>query len=345
MVSFEDALIKLRGLNCEEVAKAYGLEVKGHMAHCFMHNDRHPSLGFKNNHWKCFVCDKGGDAISLVMDLCQVPFKEACIDLCTKFNIPFTEKEITKSRKPLKKIAYPKYQDFKEDKDEFDAEVAYHIINNLGLGNMAKQFLLDERKLSENVITSLSIRSLESNLIAEKLRSSLLTKFGQDRLKSCKIINDNGQLNINIPSLVIPYFDEKGKLITLQTRYLKKSESIPRFKLLCLSKKHLYNLGGLNEIRQGEKLYITEGITDCLAVLSTGNHAIAIQSASSIPEKELYLLLGYSLYMIPDQDNAGLIAFNKLFRFFLRQGKNLIQVELPNGFKDFSDYYMSLNKD
>lgn len=345
MYKFEDALIKLRGLNCEEVAKAYGLKVKGHMAHCFMHNDKHPSLGFKNNHWKCFVCDKGGDAISLVMDLCQVSFKEACIDLCTKFNIPFTENGNTKYCKPLRKISYPKHQEFKEEKDKFDAEVAYQIINNLDLGCMAKQFLLEERKLSEKAVTSLSIKSLESNIIAEKLNSSLLTKFGQDRLKSCKIINDNGQLNINIPSLVIPYFDEKGKLITLQTRYLKKSESIPRFKLLCLSKKHLYNLGGLNEMRQGEKLYITEGITDCLAVLSTGNHAIAIQSASSIPEKELYLLLSYSLYMIPDQDDAGLNAFSKLFRFFLRQGKNLIQVKLPDGFNDFSDYYMSLYKD
>lgn len=342
MASFDEALTKLRDLNCEEVAKAYGLEVKSHMTHCFMHNDRHPSLGFKNNHWKCFVCDKGGDAISLVMELCKVSFKDACIDLCSKFNIPITASGKLSYHQPLR-LTRHLFTPIQEDEvDEFDAEVANSIVDSLELGKEAKRFLFGERKLSERVISTLSIKSLEDRDTSLKLRDRLLSRYSKERLISNKILKESASLNINIPSLIIPYLDEKGKIISLQTRYLKKSEVIPRFKLLCHSKKHLYNLGILSKMNRKDRLYITEGITDCLAVLSTGNNAVAIQSVSSIPDNELCLLINYSLYMIPDQDKPGVNAFNNLYRSFLRLGSIMTKVNLPDGVKDFSEFYASL---
>ena len=344
MASFDDALNILRALNCEDVAKAYGLEVKGHMTHCFMHNDRHPSLGFKNNHWKCFVCNKGGDAISLVMELCKVSFKEACIDLCSRFNIPLSVCGKLSYHQPLRRVKYSCSRIQKKEEVAFDAEVANSIVDFLALGTEAKGFLLGGRKLSEKVISNLSIKSLEDGGSSLKLKDLLLSKFSKERLVSCKILKESGGLNINVPSLIIPYFNEKEEIISLQTRYLKKSEIVPRFKLLCHSKKHLYNVEILSRMKKGDRLYITEGITDCLAVLSTGNNAIAIQSASSIPENELYILSGYSLYMIPDQDKSGFDAFNKLFRSFLRIGSRMTKVNLPNGVKDFSEFYVSLGE-
>ena len=342
MASFDDALNILRALNCEDVAKAYGLEVKGHMTHCFMHNDRHPSLGIKNNHWKCFVCDKGGDAISLVMELCKVSFKEACIDLCSRFNIPLSVCGKLSYHQPLRRVKYSCSRIQKKEEVAFDAEVANSIVDFLALGTEAKGFLLGGRKLSEKVISNLSIKSLEDGGSSLKLKDLLLSKFSKERLVSCKILKESGGLNIDVPSLIIPYLNEKEEIISLQTRYLKKSKLVPRFKLLCHSKKHLYNVQILNRMRKGDRLYITEGITDCLAVLSMGNNAVAIQSASSIPENELYMMSDYSLYMIPDQDKPGLDAFNKLFRLFLRFGNRVTKVNLPNDAKDFSEFYIRL---
>ena len=59
----DEIIRQLHEINCEDAAKRFGLDVKKHMAHCFKHNDRIASLGFRNNHWKCFSCDIGGDAI------------------------------------------------------------------------------------------------------------------------------------------------------------------------------------------------------------------------------------------------------------------------------------------
>ena len=50
----DEIIRQLHEINCEDAAKRFGLDVKKHMAHCFKHNDRIASLGFRNNHWKCF---------------------------------------------------------------------------------------------------------------------------------------------------------------------------------------------------------------------------------------------------------------------------------------------------
>ena len=62
----DEIIRQLHEINCEDAAKRFGLDVKNHMAHCFKHNDRIASLGFRNNHWKCFSCDIGGDAITFI---------------------------------------------------------------------------------------------------------------------------------------------------------------------------------------------------------------------------------------------------------------------------------------
>lgn len=93
-----ETIKKLHELNCEDVARRLGLEVNMHQAHCFMHQDKRPSLAFKNNLWKCFACDKGGDAISLVEEKCNLSFVEACTWLCEQYHIytPSTNLKNTK---------------------------------------------------------------------------------------------------------------------------------------------------------------------------------------------------------------------------------------------------------
>ena len=139
--------------------------------------------------------------------------------------------------------------------------------------------------------------------------------------------------------MVIPYYDMNNNVIALQTRYLGKNKSIPRFKLICNSSKKLYNTSILSELRKGDRLFIMEGITDCLAMLSSGNNAIAIQSATSIPEMELDKLSGLSLFMVPDTDDAGQKAFRRLYQIFLRYGQQLTRVDIPHNVKDYSAYY------
>ena len=67
----------LNNLSCENVAEKLGIEVIRHRALCFMHDDHHPSLYFSGKNrekWWCFVCNKGGRAINLVMEYTGIGF-------------------------------------------------------------------------------------------------------------------------------------------------------------------------------------------------------------------------------------------------------------------------------
>ena len=93
---------------------------------------------------------------------------------------------------------------------------------------------------------------------------------------------------------------------------------------------------------RGDKLFISEGITDCLALLSADMKAVAIPSATILPLEDLALLRSYDLHMYPDQDEAGQRAFMDLRRFFVNNYSSLKAEILPDGMKDFCDYYINV---
>ena len=127
MVIPNEIVNQLHQLDCEEVATQFQIvEVKGHQAHCFLHEDKHPSLSFRRNHWKCFSCDKGGDAISLVIERFSMSFIEACVLLCHQFNIPLPYKNNTKQL--LARTQHRPKKISPQLEEEFDHEVASFII-------------------------------------------------------------------------------------------------------------------------------------------------------------------------------------------------------------------------
>lgn len=143
------------------------------------------------------------------------------------------------------------------------------------------------------------------------------------------------------PWLQIPYYDREGHLIGIQNRNLVKGD-IPRFRFPSGAKCSIYNLPVLNLLKPGETLFITEGCSDCWAMLSAGHKAIAIPSATLLSKKDKDLLLSLSsslslsFHMYPDADIPG----ERLFLQLKQVIPSLIRHSLPQGCKDFSEYYL-----
>jgi hypothetical protein len=68
---------------------------------------------------------------------------------------------------------------------------------------------------------------------------------------------------------------------------------------------------------------------------------VAIPSATILPQFDLIKLKTYKLYMYPDQDNAGRQAYINLRRFFINHYAMLKAEQLPEGIKDYSEYYIT----
>lgn len=335
----QDIIERLNALNVEDVARSLGLSVIKHETRCFMHHDKKPSLKFhRNGHvWKCFVCDIGGNPINLVMYYFKIDFVMACLWLCNQYGI-----YIPDTPKP-KRITTPlrKYDNTNKTVSTFNREIGSWIISNARLSTEAKRFLFDERKLSLEVIHSNNIKSISDSGKLVRALCSIFTPIELAEAGYIKISNNNYYLRIFTPCIIFPYYDSMGKLIGIQTRYIGNITNAPRFQFISGSKPNIYNLQILNNVSDKEDLYISEGVSDCLALLSTGHNAIAIPSASNLPLKEIRNLIKYNLIMCADHDLAGERAYETLRYHVIRMGGKIHRLEYPENFKDYGEYYKS----
>ncbi len=123
----------------------------------------------------------------------------------------------------------------------------------------------------------------------------------------------------------------------------QKEQDAPRFRFPYGARCNIYNLPVIRRLKPGERLFITEGCSDCWAMLSAGHKAIAIPSATLLKPEDKQLLADIEreyrveFHMFPDQDVPGESLFMQL-REMLPQ---LVHHQLPAGCKDFSEYYLS----
>ena len=119
-------------------------------------------------------------------------------------------------------------------------------------------------------------------------------------------------------------------------------EETPRFRFPYGSQCGIYNLQVLNLAEPGEKLFITEGCSDCWAMLSAGHKAIAIPSATLLKPEDRDVLayisetFGVEWHMFPDRDAPGERLFLQLKEIL----PSLIHHQLPLGCKDFGEAYL-----
>ena len=297
-------LDEIRATPIEEVAENLGIGIVRHMALCPFHNDKHPSLHFdlKKNRYKCFACGASGNVIDLVMRYNNVGFMEAINWIGNK--------EVNTA----KDNAYEK----KESREEaVDIEYLEVLMKNVCINEDAARFLFDERRIDRRVVEWCGLTSVSSDTPCWRW----------------------GKAFYDAPSLLIPYRDVDGKLLTVQGRYLGK-EKKPRFKFPQGSQAGMYNKQVIATLKKGDELWITEGPSDCWAMMSAGRKAVAIPSATSLTTGDLRLLgdglqKGVSLHMAPDNDRPGMELFKTLKRHF----PDLQGHVLPDGVKDFGEMW------
>lgn len=357
---------KLRNLPIEEVASQLGLQVARHKSLCPFHSDHHASLSFntRKNLCRCFVCmDESLDSIGLVMKSLHVDFPKACFWLAERNGI-LLEKDRGRSWRrdcrsasadspdspasPASPVASASSASSPAAPHAFDAARYARFFEHPWLNEAARRFLFDERKIDGRVA------------------------------RWCRLSSWTDRKGVNW--LQIPYFDREGRLVGIQNRNLDfhrksrptdsmdsektgksscptdftddtdskdsedgtDSEEAPRFRFPYGSQCGIYNLQVLNLLTPGERLFITEGCSDCWAMLSAGHKAIAIPSATLLKPEDRDVLayisetFGVEWHMFPDRDAPGERLFLQLKEIL----PSLIHHQLPLGCKDFGEAYL-----
>ncbi|MDT3388515.1 MAG: CHC2 zinc finger domain-containing protein [Bacteroidota bacterium] len=315
--------------------------VKGRLALCFMHEDHRPSLTiYKNtNSWYCFPCKKGGRVIDLVKAYFNCDIDEACKWLEVEFNI--TPKPCGWSWKKNTKIRSTDSKLKEVGKITVESVILEWIIANTTLSPLAYNFLVNERKIKNDVYAQMNIRSLEDG---HTFIQRLISHFGIQRLLDNHILS-KGKYGYNLtwdaPCLLFPYYDQFGKLVNIQSRYLKtiSGRFPPRFRFVKDSTTSLYNAPILNTLSYGDPILLTEGVTDALAAMSCGINAIAVAGASAFKEEYVDLLTNYTIFICPDNDNPGINLLNDIKDKMGKRFAVVKELRLADGSKDIGEYY------
>lgn len=304
-------LEEIKKIEIEDVARKLGMKVdKGHTALCPFHADMVPSLHFNKDkqHWKCYACSKKGDQITLVKEYLGISFNAACEWIVTNEGIDCCEQKPEKTQR-------------RSSTCEMDCDYLEWILEKPRLNEKATRFLFEERHIDPKVVECLGLTSIDNPLPC--------------RRDGCNFYD--------APSLLIPYRDIDGRLMSVQGRWLgsrEEAEGRPRFRYPPGSKLGMYNMQVLRQLKDGDELWIAEGPSDCWAMLSAGHAAIAVPSATLLMEREVELLRGFQIHMVPDNDAPGRQLFAKIKELL----PQTVLHELPEGVKDFGEMWKGMNE-
>ena len=332
---------RLRSLPVEAVAERLGLRVVRHKSLCPFHDDHHASLSYSTsrNTFRCFVCDARGGTIDLVMRHLNMSFPDACRWLANGTNIIL---DTYRPRTPTAdRPARP-----------FDAARYARLFEHPRLSDEARTFLFTERRLDPRVGSWCRLTSWTDRQGTHWLQTPYFDASGQliglqnRNLDYGKQKGDEGEedkRSVDKDKQEQGSEAKQGQAVEAKQGQGSECREAPRFRFPYGSRCTVYNLPVTAMLRPGEPLFITEGCSDCWAMLSAGHKAIAIPSATLLSQADKALLrdlaqrLGTSFHMFPDRDAPG----ERLFMQLREVLPGLQHHQLPVGCKDFAEYYVS----
>ena len=368
---------KLRDLPIEGVAEQMGIKVERHKALCPFHDDHHASLSFnmRKNSCRCYVCmGNSVGTIDLVMKYLGKDFLSACRWLAEVNGVYLEDGRKREGAFSSLSSEASSGGGSHSEKDSggshsgksssFDASKYARFFEHPWLNEAARRFLFEERKIDWRVVNWCRLTSWTDKKGINWLQIPYLDMDGRligiqnrnlDYRKTPTDFTDDtdspshqteGSLRTEGSHQTEGSLQTVGSHQTegsLQTEGSHQTEPMaPRFRFPYGARCSIYNLPVVGRLKPGEKLFITEGCSDCWAMLSAGHKAIAIPSATLLKPEDKQLLADIErqyqveFHMFPDQDAPGEQLFLQLREIL----PHLVHHQLPPGCKDFSEYYL-----
>jgi DNA primase len=214
---------------------------------------------------------------------------------------------------------------------------------NLLKTKMCKEYLMDERGLSLDTISSFKIGYFPQNL------STLTKHVSVGVLQKLKIIDySERSLFSEYFYLIFPYYSEYNLPIGLGGRTLlseieREVFNLPKYKNSSFIKgNYLY---GLNKARSSifhkQNAFIVEGYFDQISLNYNNIHNSVAICGTAFSKNQFLKLARYTdtLTFILDQDSSGENAMNSIYQKYSNYGLKLRFCHLPNKCKDVDEYF------
>lgn len=224
----------------------------------------------------------------------------------------------------------------------------YSILERVTYSQAYENFLFDsllrepikeEVKAPKVIPEDLGLGPLEE-VSQEAALKSRIQSLAWDFVKSRGMVDEKFYIAKEGPAkdrLVIPFFNEKGKMFFFQARALL-SDAFPKY----LNAKHFKSSNVLYTYDYGsyDPLFITEGVFDCLSLKKAGYNATTTLSCM-VSNEQMRQLKHYQgpLVVAYDSDAAGQDGVEKFLKIARKHKIKDLYYTSPEGGKDWNELY------
>lgn len=285
------------------------------------------SVDLQRGLYHCFSRGDGGDAIRFYEQMHGVAFAQAVALMAAELNI-----EPTEVPAPIPTEHITAVETSVIGADELSA-VCAAFLEVCGIEDQSEgvNYLL-RRGIGAEVINKLGVTYFPRASYHRVMRK-MLQAFDPKLLQESGLFNQERHLTFYRHRLLFPFYVENCP-VYLQARTTATGVE-PRWHNLRGAVPVLYNVDCLAELRSGETVYLVEGFTDTLTLLTHGFNAVGIVGAGGLKKEWVPLLARFKILVALDGDQAGMLAAAKYQQLFATNHLHAAQVILPTDVNDF----------
>jgi DNA primase len=294
------------------------------------------SVDLERGLFHCFSRDEGGDCIRFYELMHNVGFVRAVHAMAEELGL-----SARSSQTPLIKRAAPdteavEFQDEPIATDRLSAVCEAFLAacrkeeQAEGRNYLARRGI-DERSMRRAGVTYFPRRAYR------RVMRRMLDEFPLDELQRSGLFNRQAHLTFYRHRLLFPFYVE-GRALYLQARTTASGVE-PRWHNMRGSVPSLYNMDALGDLNSNEVVYLVEGFTDTLTLLTHGFAAVGLVGAGGMKEEWLAPLGRFSIVAALDPDAAGERAAARYQEMFAARGMRLAQLELPSDVNEFFQHH------
>lgn len=292
------------------------------------------SLDFRRGLFHCFSREEGGDCIRFYELMQELPFARAVRELARELGITASGAE----QPSLSARAEPDAANPEEQAEETLAPERLSIICESFLQNCRREEQMEGiNYLARRGINALTIRragvSYFPRRAYRRVMRAMLDGFPLEELKLSGLFNDGAHLTFYKHRLLFPFYLE-SRAVYLQARTTASGVE-PRWHNMRGGVPALYNSDALSALSSGETVYLVEGFTDTLTLLTHGFTAVGLVGAGGLKEEWLAPLARFRTVAALDGDRAGKSATARYREMFAARGLRLADISLPSDVNDF----------
>ena len=332
----ESVIQKVRNLTIEEVLQPYvKLSRKGStlMGLCPFHTERTGSFSVSphKNLFHCFSCNRGGDAITFIMEKENLSFMKAVEFIAKQHNIPV---EYIQEEQNEEQIAEAKHKEALLT--ALDSVQGYFVENlrHKDNGECSKAREYAYGRWSEEFCSMVGIGYAPKD-------SQAFIKYYQRKALNEELLYELGMLRQNEDGniyamfrqrIMIPIRNKWGRIIAYTARYIGDNKNAPKYinSATCpiYSKgENLFGIDRVSRLRNVDYIIVVEGAPDVLRMQSIGYDNTVAALGTSWTDNQFEQLKKYttSLCFIPDSDIAEGKSYGPGFEAVMANGAAAIR--------------------